>query len=375
MSERTRYGGDYNPEQWPPSVWREDVRLMGDAGVDLVTVGVFSWAELEPAEGTFSFGWLREVLDLLGEAGIGVDLATPTASPPPWLTTRYPDVLPVDATGARYSHGSREHFCVCNPNYRQMARRIVERLAAEVGDHPAIEMWHLSNEYACHVPYCYCDHHAVAFRQWLERRYGSVAALNEAWGTSFWSQRYGDFAEVLPPRMMPTFGNPAQDLDFRRFSSDAFLEEALEERAIVKNCRPELPVTTNFMGFFKPLDYFDWASKLDVACTDNYTDPSVAGVGHAKRNALRPGPFGKQGYSVDGHGADELQSELAAAQRGQGPRANAGYELPGCRSRRHRVALFPVARFTCRGRKVPFGHAFPLRRGFAGMEGSDRARA
>ena len=141
---------------------------MGDAGVDLVTVGVFSWAELEPAEGIFSFGWLREVLDLLGEAGIGVDLATPTASPPPWLTTRYPDVLPVDATGARYSHGSREHFCVCNPNYRQMARRIVERLAAEVGDHPAIEMWHLSNEYACHVPYCYCDHHAVAFRRWLE---------------------------------------------------------------------------------------------------------------------------------------------------------------------------------------------------------------
>jgi beta-galactosidase len=274
VSEQTRYGGDYNPEQWPPAVWREDVRLMGEAGVDLVTVGVFSWAELERAEGTFSFGWLREVLDLLGEAGIGVDLATPTASPPPWLTTRYPDVLPVDATGARYSHGSREHFCVCSPTYRQMARRIVEHLAAEVGGHPAIEMWHLSNEYACHVPYCYCDHHALAFRRWLERRYGSVAALNEAWGTAFWSQRYGDFDEGLPPRMMPTFGNPAQELDYRRFSSDAFLEEALEERAILRQCRPELPVTTNFMGFFKPLDYYDWASKLDVACTDNYTDPA-----------------------------------------------------------------------------------------------------
>ena len=182
MSDRTRYGGDYNPEQWPPSVWREDVRLMGEAGVDLVTVGVFSWAQLEPAEGTFSFGWLREVLDLLGDAGIGVDLATPTASPPPWLTTRYPDVLPVNAAGARYSHGSREHFCVCSPMYREKARRIVERLAAEVGDHPAVEMWHLSNEYACHVPYCYCDYHAQAFRRWLEWRYGSVAGLTRPGG-------------------------------------------------------------------------------------------------------------------------------------------------------------------------------------------------
>jgi beta-galactosidase len=275
VSERVRYGGDYNPEQWPPSVWREDVRLMGEAGVDLVTVGVFSWAELEPVEGEFSFGWLREVLDLLGEAGIGVDLATPTASPPPWLTTRYPDALPVNASGARYSHGSRQHFCVCHPVYRERAGRIIARLAAEVGAHPAVEMWHLSNEYACHVPYCYCDHHAKAFRQWLERRYGSVAALNEAWGTSFWSQRYSEFAEVMPPRITPTFVNPAQELDYRRFSSDAFLEEALEERAILKACRPELPVTTNFMGFFKPLDYFDWASTLDVASTDNYTDPAA----------------------------------------------------------------------------------------------------
>ena len=274
MSDRTRFGGDYNPEQWPRPVWDEDVRLMGEAGVDLVTVGVFSWAELEPEEGVFSFGWLRELLDLLGDAGIGVDLATPTASPPPWLSTHHPDVLPVNAAGAVYTHGSRQHFCVCSPTYRAMAGRIVERLADEVGRHPAVEMWHLSNEYACHVPYCYCDHHAKAFRVWLERRYGSVDGLNEAWGTAFWSQRYGDFAEVMPPRMTPTFGNPAQDLDYRRFSSDAFLEEALEERAVLKKCRPELPVTTNFMGFFKPLDYFAWAAELDVASTDNYADPS-----------------------------------------------------------------------------------------------------
>lgn len=273
MNKQVHFGGDYNPEQWPRHIWQEDVRLMGEAGVDLVTVGVFSWAQLEPAEAVFDFGWLHDLLDLLGGAGIGVDLATPTASPPPWMSARHPDVLPVDARGARYTHGSRQHFCVCSPTYRTMARRIVQKLAGEVGGHPAIQMFHVHNEYACHVPYCYCEHHAKAFRSWLKRRYGPVEALNEAWGTAFWSQRYGDYAEVLPPRMTPTFGNPAHELDYHRFSSDAFLEQFGEEREILGKSRPDVPITTNFMGFFKPLDYFTWARQLDVVSTDNYVDP------------------------------------------------------------------------------------------------------
>jgi beta-galactosidase len=271
---RLFYGGDYNPEQWPREVWDEDVRLMREAGVNLVTIGIFAWAHLEPTEGKFDFGWLRQVLDLMGEAGIGVDLATPTAAPPPWLTTRYPDVLPVDDKGSRYSHGSRQHFCVCNPTYRRLALRIVERVAAEVGDHEAVRMWHAHNEYACHVPYCYCDHHARSFRSWLERRYGSAQALNDAWGSAFWSQRYTDFAEVTPPRMTPALANPSQVLDYKRFSSEAFLEEFLQEKQVLKTARPDIPLTTNFMGFFKPLDYFAWARELDVVSTDNYPDPA-----------------------------------------------------------------------------------------------------
>jgi beta-galactosidase len=268
------YGGDYNPEQWPRDVWEEDVRLMREAGVNLVTVGIFSWAHLEPTEGEFDFGWLRDVLDLMADAGIGVDLATPTAAPPPWLTTRYPDVLPVDERGARYSHGSRQHFCICNPTYRRLALRIVQRLADELGGHEAVRMWHAHNEYACHVPYCYCDHHASEFRSWLRHRYGTVGALNDAWGSAFWSQRYSDFGEVTPPRMTPTFANPGQVLDYKRFTSETFLAEFRQEKRVLKGARPGLPVTTNFMGFLKALDYFAWARELDLVATDNYPDPA-----------------------------------------------------------------------------------------------------
>jgi beta-galactosidase len=274
LTGRVLYGGDYNPEQWPRHVWHEDVRLMGEAGVTLVTVGIWSWAHLEPTEGEFDFGWLRDVLDIMGEAGIGVDLATPTAAPPPWLTTRYPDVLPVDERGSRYSHGSRQHFCICNPTYQRLTDRIVQRLTDELGDHSAIRMWHVHNEYACHVPYCYCDHHARSFRSWLERRYGSVGALNDAWGTAFWSQRYSDFAEVMPPRRTPTLANPSQLLDYKRFSSEIFLDEFRQETERLRAARPDIPVTTNFMGFHKPLDYFSWAREMDVVSTDNYPDPA-----------------------------------------------------------------------------------------------------
>ena len=268
------YGGDYNPEQWPPEVWHEDVKLMAEAGVNLATVGVFSWAWLEPAPGEFDFSWLREVLDLLHGGGVDVALATPTASPPPWLSASYPEVLPVTAAGVRYSHGSRQHFCVHSPAYRRHALRITDRLARELGDHPAVRLWHLHNEYACHIPACYCDISAAAFRDWLRRRYGTAEALNDAWGTAFWSQRYRDFAEVLPPRVTPTHPNPAQQLDYQRFMNDSYLEEFTEERDLVRAITPGLPVTTNFMGFFKPLDYFEWAAAEDVASTDNYPDPA-----------------------------------------------------------------------------------------------------
>jgi beta-galactosidase len=268
------YGGDYNPEQWPEAVWEEDARLMREAGVNLVTVGVFAWSRLEPAPSAFEFGWLDRLLDLLHGAGVGVDLATATASPPPWLSRLHPEILPVLADGTRLWPGGRQHYCPSSPAYREAARRLVTALADRYGRHPALALWHVNNEYGCHVAACWCDESAAAFRRWLRVRYGTVDALNEAWGTAFWSQRYSDWEEVLPPRRAPTFPNPTQVLDFRRFSSDALLECYEMERAVLAERSPGTPVTTNFMGFFEPLDYWRWAAREDVVSNDSYPDPS-----------------------------------------------------------------------------------------------------
>lgn len=268
-----RYGGDYNPEQWPEEVWHEDVRLMREAGVNFVTVGVFSWALLEPSDGVFDFAWLDRVLDLLHENGIGVDLATATASPPAWLTTAHPEILPEDENGVRRWPGSRQQYSPTSPIYRRHAVRLVRAMAERYGAHPAVEMWHINNEYGCHTNLDYSDDAAAAFRDWLRDRYDSIDALNAAWGTRFWSQVYTSFEQILPPRVAPNFRNPTQLLDFRRFSSDALLECFLLEKAVVREISPHIPVTTNFIGAFKPVDYWSWAPHVDVVSDDNYADP------------------------------------------------------------------------------------------------------
>lgn len=268
------YGGDYNPEQWPEEVWKEDVRLMQEAGVNLVSLGIFSWAKLEPHPGEYDFEWLDRVVDLLYEGGVMVDLATATASPPPWLARLHPESLPVTKDGVTLYPGARQHYCPSSAAYRERAAELVQRIADRYGDHSALAMWHVNNEYGCHVPECYCDVSAAHFREWLRERYGDLDELNEAWGTAFWSQRYSRWAEILPPRAAPTFANPTQQLDFRRFSSDALLECFEMEKGILRQATPDVPITTNFMGFFKPVDYWKWADREDLVSHDLYPDPA-----------------------------------------------------------------------------------------------------
>jgi beta-galactosidase len=268
------YGGDYNPEQWPEEVWDEDVRLMREAGVNLVSLGIFSWAKLEPRPGEYDFGWLDLIISLLHENGVMVNLATATASPPPWLAALHPESLPVTQSGVVLHPGARQHYCPSSTAYKERASELVRLISDRYKDHPALAMWHVNNEYGCHVAECYCDASAAHFRDWLRVRYGDLDALNEAWGTAFWSQRYGDWGEILPPRSAPTFANPTQQLDFRRFSSDALLGLYEMEKEILRQATPDVPITTNFMGFFKPADYWKWAPREDLVSDDSYPDPS-----------------------------------------------------------------------------------------------------
>lgn len=269
------YGADYNPEQWPREVWRDDVRLMREAGVNIVSLGIFSWAKLQPAENTWRFDWLDEVMGLLYDNGIAVDLATATASPPPWLTAKHPEILPVNARGETVWPGGRQHWRPTSPVFREHALALVEKMAARYAAHPALTAWHVSNELGCHNVYDYSDDAARAFRDWLRARYTTLDALNHAWGTAFWSQEYSDWAQILPPRLAATHPNPTQQLDFKRFSSDALRDYLRAERDILHRHTPDVPVTHNFMimGGTKGMDYAAWAADVDFVSNDHYVEP------------------------------------------------------------------------------------------------------
>ncbi|PIM72573.1 beta-galactosidase [Streptomyces sp. JV178] len=261
------FGGDYNPEQWDEPVWKEDDDLMRRARVNLATVGVFSWALLEPEEGRYDFAWLDAHLERLHANGVAVDLATPTASPPPWFTSAHPDALPVTPDGTRLTHGSRDTYCLAAPAYRDAARRIASALAERYGDHPAVALWHVHNEY---VTLCWCDHTAAAFRRWLRRRHGSLDVLNEAWGTAFWSQRYTSWEQILPPRATQWHKNPGQALDFRRFWSDEVLAAYREQRDAIR-AHSDRPVTTNLMlPAYQNLDLWALGREVDLVAVDHY---------------------------------------------------------------------------------------------------------
>jgi len=273
MQRQLYYGADYNPEQWSKEVILEDMRLMKEAGVNYVSINIFGWVNLQPDESTYDFDFLDWLMDLLYENNIMIDLANGTASPPAWLVQKHPEMLPVTIHGNRLVHGARQHYCPTSPIYRQYATDLSEAVANRYANHPGLVMWHINNEYTCHIHECYCDHCRKRFQTWLAEKYQTIAGLNDAWSTKFWSQSYGSWEEIFLPEAMPTFKNPAQQLDYRRFLSDMNLELYQLEKAAIAKSSQGIPYMTNLMGLHKYVDGFKWAPEMDVVSWNSYPNP------------------------------------------------------------------------------------------------------
>jgi beta-galactosidase len=300
MTRKIRYGGDYNPEQWPQEVWDEDHRLFTRAGIDTLTVGVFTWSLTQPAPGTYDFTVLDRIIDRAAAEDRRVCLATGTAALPPWLAKRHPEVNRTDFEGRRHRYGQRHDFCPSSPAYREHATALASRLAERYAHHPALLAWHINNEYG---GACYCELCAGAFRQWLRDRHGTLDALNDAWCTTFWSHRYTDWDQIEPPNALTEHWRgpdhtafQGNTLDYFRFTTDALLGCFLAEKEAIRAHDPDTPVTTNFMGLFRPLDYHRWAPHLDFASWDNYppldAPPTRPALAHDLMRGLKDGaPF------------------------------------------------------------------------------------
>lgn len=264
------YGGDYNPEQWPRETWDEDVALMREAGVNLVSVGIFSWGLLETSEGIFDFAWLDEVIDLLHANGVAVDLGTPTASAPAWMFANYPDARAVSADGTVLGFGSRGMMSHTHPAYRAGIARIAGALADRYAAHPGVVMWHVHNEYGVPVGEDFSPASVAAWREWLADRYGSIAGLNAAWGTAFWGQHYEQWDHVVAPAATASTPNPAMKLDWARYTDDQLRACYRTERDAIR-AHSDKPVTTNFMAHQSwNLDLWKWAEEVDIVANDHY---------------------------------------------------------------------------------------------------------
>lgn len=336
------YGGDYNPEQWPEEVWQEDMRLMKKAHINMVTLNVFSWAALQPDEDTYDFRRLDKIMELVRENGLKVCMATSTGAHPAWMAKRHPDILRTEANGMKRKFGGRHNSCPNSPSYRYYAPKLAAELAKRYKDYDNIVAWHVSNEFGGE---CYCENCEKAFREWLKERYGTIEEVNRSYNTAFWGHTFYHWDEIVLPNLLSEHfehnGHISTmfqgiSLDYMRFMSDSMLECFRMEYDVIKEEMPDIPITTNLMGFYKNLDYQKWANYMNFVSWDSYPMPQdtpaetalnhdlMRGVGaqdsfvlmeqtpsvtnwHPYNRLKRPGVMRLLSMQAAAHGADAIQ--------------------------------------------------------------------
>ena len=261
----------YYPEQWPREKWAEDAARMVNLGLTWVRIAEFAWAKIEPQSGQFDWAWLDAAIATLGAAGLRVILCTPTAAPPKWLVDLYPEILPVDAGGTVRKFGARRHYCFSSPRYRLESARITRAMAERYGRNAHVQAWQTDNEYGDHdTIYSYSGAALAAFRHWLAARYGTIEALNRAWGTDFWSMTYSGFGQIELPNNLVDEPTPSHLLDFTRFSSDQVRSFNRAQVDILRALSPGRPITHNFMNQNVDFDHYALGDDIDVASWDVY---------------------------------------------------------------------------------------------------------
>lgn len=330
-----RIGVDYYPEHWPEERWKTDARLMREAAFNLVRLAEFAWARMEPAEGHYDFDWLDRAIAILGRHGIAVVLGTPTASMPPWVARTYPEAVSSGKDGRKTVYGIRQNACFSSGSFNRLSERITRAMAEHYAGNLHVIGWQTDNEFTGGL--CHCDLCGRAFQNWLRAKYGTLEALNRAWGTHFWNHIYGDWAEI-PISVRADFDNPSLYLDWKRFCSGSAVRFQHEQVKILRQLCPRHFITHNMMGLASSVNYFDLARDLDFVSWDNYPvrgEPNLAinqdsalaadvmrgvrkrnfwimetaagplGWGVMQRN-LRPGELRKIALHQVAHGADGI---------------------------------------------------------------------
>lgn len=298
IHNKIAFGGDYNPEQWDEEIRKQDMILLPEAGVDIVSINIFSWTLIQPDEETYDFTELDKIVDMVTEKGMKICMATSTGAHPAWMAKKYPDILRVDNKGIRRKFGQRHNSCPNSPTFRKFSPLLAGKIAEHYKDNKNIVMWHISNEYGGE---CYCENCEKAFRVWLKDRYGSLDGVNYAWNTNFWSHTYTDWEQIELPSLLTEMwdspdmrtAHPGIKIDYARFNSDGMMQNFIDEREAIRKYIPDAKVTTNFMMMFGGLDYHKWAKEMDAISWDSYpqryTDAEYVALNHDLMRGMKHG--------------------------------------------------------------------------------------